>query len=195
MDIDIDFKNRDELIAVLKPKIASRIDANGIHRHNVGVYFQNIPTDPLTGLASIDYKRAEELGYMKVDLLNLNVYEGVKSNEHLDKLINQEPLWELLEERSVIEQLFHLHTDINTEVCLGMKPKTVEELAITIAIVRPGKQHLIGKSWSDIRAEIWKPTEKYYFKKAHAFGYAMVILVQLNLMVEQAQESLNGQLL
>ena len=187
MDVDIDFKDRSQLIDLVKPVIASRIDAQGVHRHNVGVYFQDIPLDPTTGQASLDYKVAEDLGYTKIDFLNLNIYQGVESVEHMDQLVQQEPIWELLEERSIVEKLFQLGSDLNTDVCLGMKPRTLEELAIVIAIVRPGKQHLIGKSWEAIRREIWEPSEKYWYKKSHAFGYAMVIAVQLNLLVETAQ--------
>jgi len=189
MDIDIDFKDRSEVIDLLKPVIASRIDSQGVHKHNVGVYFQDIPLDPTTGQSSLDYKVAEDLGYTKIDFLNLNIYQEVKSIQHMDSLVDQEPIWELLEERSIVEKLFQLGSEINTDVCLGMKPRTLEELAIVIAIVRPGKQHLIGKSWEAIRREIWEPSEKYYFKKAHAFGYAMVISVQLNLLVEKAQQA------
>ena len=195
MDIDIDFKDRSELIDLLKPVIASRIDTQGVHKHNVGVYFQDIPLDPTSGQASLDYKVAEELGYTKIDFLNLNIYQGVESIEHLDRLVAQEPIWELLEERSIVEKLFQLNSEINTDVCLGMKPRTLEELAIVIAIVRPGKQYLIGKSWETIRKEIWQPSEKYYYKKSHAFGYAMVIAVQLNLIVEAAQKDQEEQII
>jgi hypothetical protein len=35
---------------------------------------------------------------------------------------------------------------------------------------------------------VWNKPEdgSYYFKKSHSFGYAMAIVVQLNLIVEQA---------
>ena len=185
MDIDIDFKDRDHAVAVLKPIIASRIQDEKLVKHNVGVYFQDIPIHPFEGVAAIEYKQAEELGYTKVDFLNLSVYQGVRDNDHLETLVSTEPLWELLEDREVVGQLFQLHTEINTERCVLMKPRSVEQLAVVLAISRPGKVHLIGESWDRIMKEIWAPTDKYYYKKSHAVSYAMVVVVQLNLMVEK----------
>ena len=34
-----------------------------------------------------------------------------------------------------------------------------------------------------IEKEVWERTDDYFFKKSHAIGYAMVIIVQLNLLV------------
>jgi DNA polymerase III alpha subunit len=67
-------------------------------------------------------------------------------------------------------------------------PSSIEQLAMFIALLRPGKRHLIGKSWQTIEAEIWIPTEKYYFKKSHAIAYATSIVVQLNLLASQSIE-------
>lgn len=187
MDIDIDFKNRNEAVELLKPIAASRIEGNNLQKHNVGVYFQNIPQ--FDGQSLVDYRKAEDFGFTKIDFLNLHVYEPIKDNAHLDKLVQQEPLWELFTEREIVSQLFQLHTEINTEICVNMKPASVEELAMVLAIGRPGKQHLIGKSFSELVDEIWKPTEAYYYKKSHAVGYAMVIIVQLNLIVEQLTQA------
>jgi DNA polymerase III alpha subunit len=67
-----------------------------------------------------------------------------------------------------------------------MKPTSVEELAMCLALIRPAKRHLIGKTWTEIGTEIWEKPENgdYYFKKAHAVAYAMVIAVQINLICE-----------
>lgn len=186
MDIDIDFKNRDEAVALFKPIIASRLQDGKLTRHNVGVYFQDIPIHPIEGVANIEYNTAEQLGYTKVDFLNLSVYADVRDNDHLDQMVAQEPMWELLEDREIVGQLFQLHTEINTELCVLMKPTSVEQLAIVLAIARPGKVHLIGRSWDEIAKEIWLPSDRYYFKKSHAYSYAMVVVVQLNMMVEKA---------
>jgi hypothetical protein len=60
-------------------------------------------------------------------------------------------------------------------------------LAATLAIIRPAKRHLADKSWEEIEKEVWlKPTNnEYYFKKAHAFAYAMSVVVHMNLICEE----------
>jgi DNA polymerase III alpha subunit len=68
-----------------------------------------------------------------------------------------------------------------------MKPRTIDELAMFLGLIRPAKRHLIGKTWTEIGMEIWtKPVNgEYYFKKSHAVAYAMAIVVQMNLICEQ----------
>ena len=66
-----------------------------------------------------------------------------------------------------------------------MKPKNVEQLARVLAMIRPGKRHLIGKSWDEIEDEIWTKTDdKFSFKKSHSYAYATLIVVQMNLLCE-----------
>jgi DNA polymerase III alpha subunit len=184
-DIDIDVADRDGILEKLKHRVA-RIDREGdkYDKHNTGVYFQDIPYDPFTNMATIDHKKADEMGYFKIDLLNVHLYKDVKNEEHVNKLVNQEPVWELLEHKEVVERLFHLNNYY--ELCKQHKPKNIEQLAMLLAIIRPGKAHLQGKSWEEIEKDVWtKPTDgSYYFKKSHSFGYAMVIVLQLNLMAE-----------
>jgi DNA polymerase III alpha subunit len=97
-----------------------------------------------------------------------------------------EPLWDLLEQDDFTDLLFHVNGYGN--LLRQMKPTSVEELAMLLALIRPAKRHLIGKTWTEIGAEIWtKPTnDEYYFKKAHAVSYAMAIVVQMNLICEGA---------
>jgi DNA polymerase III alpha subunit len=71
-----------------------------------------------------------------------------------------------------------------------LQPKSVIELAMVLAMIRPGKKHLIPvcqeKGFDAIENEIWTKTEdSYFFKKAHAVSYASVIIVQLNLLCER----------
>lgn len=183
-DVDIDMPDRDKLLKIIPHVPASQKKDGQYSRHNTGVYFQNIPFFPLEGYSTLDYKEAAEEGFLKIDFLNNHVYENVRSEEHLDQLINEEPLWELLEHPEIVETLFHLgnYADLVTQY----RPRSVEQLAMMLALVRPSKKHLIGKSWEEIEKEIWEvPTDGgYYFKRAHSFAYAMVIVVQLNLMRE-----------
>lgn len=188
-DVDIDFKDRDEALDGLLHIPASRLEKGDLRRHNVGVYFQNIPTDPLTGLSSIPYEEAEERGYFKLDFLNLNVYKGVRDEAHLNDLISKEPMWEMLEDELIVEQLFHLsgHYDIVS----AYKPRSIMQLAMVLALIRPGKRYLQGYDWPQVEADIWTATDndEFTFKKAHAVSYAHVVVVQMNLLLEQALES------
>ena len=191
-DVDIDFANRDEALKDFLHIPASRVERDDLQKHNVGVYFQAIPTDPLTGMASIPFKEAEERGYFKVDFLNLNVYKDVRDEAHLNKLIAEEPMWEILENKDACDELFQLGGLIDGiptfELLDAYKPRSIMDLAIFLALIRPRKKHLIGQEWEAIKEEIWLPGDEslYGFKKAHAVSYAHVVVVQMNLWLENA---------
>jgi DNA polymerase III alpha subunit len=183
-DIDIDFADRTRALDVLK-HIDARIDKD--KKHNTGVYCTAVPYDPVTGISTLNYKEAEERGYFKIDFLNVSVYEGVKSKEHLTQLLNQEPLWDLLEQKEFCDMIFHVNGYHN--LIAELKPSTIEELAMFLALLRPGKKHLIPvckeKGFQEISDEIWTKTTEYSFKKSHSIGYAHAIVVQMNLICEQ----------
>lgn len=184
-DIDIDLDDRNTLLDTL-PHIMARIDReDGYVKHNTGVYFQDIPFDPITNMTTLDHKLAEELGYFKIDLLNNSVYKGVEDEQHLMSLANTEPMWALLEDAEIVEQMFHIgqHADLVTR----LKPHSIPQLAMVLAIIRPGKAHLQQSDWGEIEREVWqRPDEGYFFKKSHAYAFATAIVVQMNLMVEKA---------
>ena len=184
-DIDIDFLNRAAVLDVIKHVPASLEDGK---KHNTGVYCHEIPTNPLTGNSSIDYKAADARGYFKIDFLNVSAYEGVRSEGHLKELLTAEPLWDLLEDPAVCDQLFHINGYHN--LIAKLKPKSIEELSMFLALLRPGKKHLIPvcekEGFQGVENEIWTKTDDaYFFKKAHAVAYAHVIVVQLNLLCER----------
>ncbi len=185
-DIDIDFADRDIALQYVAHTPASLIKDNVLKRHNVGVYLHDVPVDPITNFCSIEYKRAEELGFFKMDFLNVSVYKDVKSPEHLDKLMNATPMWEILEDEAIVDGLFHLggHFDVVSK----MKPKSVMQLAMVLALIRPAKRYLVGKTWAEVEKEIWTASDDdlYAFKKSHALAYSLVIVVQMNLLVEGA---------
>ena len=184
-DIDIDFVDRNKVLEIIKHVPAS-IDGN--KKHNTGVYVQPIPVNPLTGHATIDYKSAEDRGYFKIDFLNVSAYQGVRSEDHLVQLLDTEPLWDLLHEKEVCDQLFHVN---GYHVLLKeLNPSSVEELAMVLAMIRPGKKHLIpickDQGFQAIKDDIWtKVEDSYFFKRSHAVSYSAVIVVQLNLVCEK----------
>lgn len=185
-DIDIDVADREQLLKLVPHFPAMQRDGAKQRKHNTGVYFHEVPVNPLTGMCSLDYTEAEQVGYFKIDVLNVGLYKSISSPAHLDRLSETEPIWELLEQPEVVSQLFHLSN--HTDITCAMKPHNLEELAMLLAIIRPGKSHLRYKPWDEVKKEVWlKPEDgSYYFKKSHSFGYAMAIVVQLNLIVEQA---------
>lgn len=185
-DIDIDFADRSRILEIIKHVPASIKDENGtFKKHNSGVYCTAIPYNPLTGAASIDYKEAEERGYFKIDFLNAGVYKDIRDEEHLNYLMKQEPLWDLLLQDEFVNLLFHLngHGDVLRKTC----PTSVEQLSAVLAMIRPAKRYLIGKDWTTIMKEVWTipTTNEYFFKKSHATAYAMAIVVQMNLICER----------
>ena len=181
-DIDIDFADRQKILDKITHTSASIIDNKGTKTHNTGVYFTDCPKIPNTSQASIDYKVLEKLGYFKLDLLNVNIYNQVTSRDHLKNLINTQPPWHRLQDKLFVDQLFHLNGHF--EVVSTLKPKTLEQLACCLAIIRPAKRYLLGKSWQEINEQVWqKPTDdQYYFKKAHATSYAMAVMIHMNLL-------------
>jgi hypothetical protein len=187
-DIDIDFADRKKVLDLIK-HIPASIESNGIFKkHNTGVYCHSIPYNPLTDTASIEYKAAEDRGYFKIDFLNVSAYSGVRDEEHLIQLLNTEPLWDLLEQKDVCDQLFHIN-GYHTLVA-ELKPTSIVELSMVLAMIRPGKKHLIPickqQGFQAINDEIWTKTEDaYFFKKSHSISYASVIAVQLNLLCEK----------
>ncbi len=184
-DIDIDFADRAKALEHFKHVGAAIKEDSTFKKHNTGIYCTSVQYNPFTGLSTIDYKEAENRGYFKIDFLNVSVYEKVKSREHLKQLMETEPLWDLLEQQDFADLLFHVNG--HSGLMKQMKPRSIEELAMCIALIRPAKRHLIGKTWTEIGQTIWTKPEngEYYFKKAHAIAYAHVIVVQMNLICEE----------
>ena len=59
-DIDIDVADRRSLLKLIK-NVPALIERDGKKvKHNTGVYFHDIPSDPFSGLSTIDYQKAEE---------------------------------------------------------------------------------------------------------------------------------------
>lgn len=185
-DIDIDVADRNKLLRLIKNTPAMMNNKGRKQRHNTGVYFHEVPSDPFTGLATVDYTEAEQLGFFKIDILNVNIYESIKDPAELDELMSMEPMWELLEHREVVEKLFHIHS--HYDIVKRMRPRSVEQLAAVLAVIRPAKRYLLGKDWDTVFREVWVRPEgdEYFFKKAHAVSYAVAIVVQLNQLVKNS---------
>jgi DNA polymerase III alpha subunit len=184
-DIDIDFADREKAIELFDCVVASRNEKGTLVKHNTGLYFHKVPVDPNNNLCEVAYEEAENLGYFKIDFLNVGLYKDIKNEQHLDDLMNREPLWDLLEQREFVDMLFHING--HEKILQTMKPKSISQLAAILAMIRPAKRYLIGKNWDDVLKEVWVKPEngEYYFKKSHATAYAVAIVVQMNLICEK----------
>ena len=181
-DIDIDFANRNDVLEKLQHRIARM---NSEKKHNSGVYVTECPHNPIDNISTLDYKTAEDRGYFKLDFLNVSIYKNVKNEQHLTELMEREPIWQLLEHEDFSEKVFHLNG--HSALLKQLKPSSVQQLAASLAIIRPAKRYLVNESWETILREVWiKPTDgAYFFKKAHAFSYAMAVCVHMNLICDE----------
>jgi hypothetical protein len=189
-DIDIDVADRDQALAVFEHTAASIIRDGKIAKHNTGVYFTPIPVDPYTGRASLDYEAAEERGYVKLDILNVGLYQQVKSEQHLQQLMQQEPAWDRLYDPEFCARLIHIGAHYDTLIKMPEAVNSIPRLAMFLAVIRPAKRNLIGKTWTEVAQTVWeRPTDdSYYFKKAHAVGYAHLVAVNMNLLTLASEQ-------
>lgn len=189
-DIDLDLADRDQLLKLIQATPARQMHQGQVRRHNSGVYVTDIPYDPVNQCAAIDYEQAEDLGYFKIDLLNMSVYELVKSPEHYKEMLDQTPPWsQLWKEPEWSKQLVHIGN--YTELLASMKPDSIPRMAAFISIIRPGKAHLQNKPWAEVFESVWDgdSSRGFVFKHAHAIGYAALVALHMNLINQfSAQE-------
>ena len=181
-DIDIDFGDRDKLLSLIKHTPAAMRNVKPMRKHATGVYITDVPYDPANNMASIDYTVADKRGYFKLDLLNVHVYSQVRNEAHLIELMT-EPDWGKLKDPIFVEKLIHLNNQYYNLQKMPEPVDSIPRLAMFLAVIRPGKKHLIGEKWSEVTKTVWdKGTDGYVFKKAHAIAYANLVVVHMNLL-------------
>lgn len=182
-DIDIDLANRDQLLQLIQATPARQLHQGQVRRHNSGVYVTDIPYDPVNACAAMDYETAEQLGYFKIDLLNMTVYQLIRDPDHYEQLLEQEPPWHRLwTDPEWARQLVHIGN--YTELINSMRPDSIPRMAAFISIIRPGKAHLQNKPWSTVFESVWDGNDSrgFVFKHAHALGYAALVSLHMNLL-------------
>lgn len=182
-DIDIDLADRDQLLTLIRYTPARQVVQGQVRKHNSGVYVTDIPYDPVHRCAAIDYESAEDMGYFKIDLLNMSVYQNIKSPEHYEEMLSATPPWDRLWNDPAWSQLL-VHVGNYTDLLVKMKPDTIPRMAAFISIIRPGKAHLQNKDWSEVFNSVWDGDDSkgYTFKKAHAVSYAALVALHMNLL-------------
>jgi hypothetical protein len=182
-DIDIDLADRDQLLALIRTTPARQNNHGQVRRHNSGVYATDIPWDPVNACAAIDYETAEQLGYFKIDLLNMTVYKLIQDPAHYDRMLAQEPAWSRLwSDPDWSGQLVHIGN--YTELLKTMRPDSIPRMAAFISIIRPGKAHLQGQPWDQVFASVWdgNASQGFVFKQSHAISYAALVALHMNLL-------------
>jgi hypothetical protein len=182
-DIDIDLADRDQLLKLIKVVPACQITQNQVRRHNSGVYATDIPWDPVNACAAIDYETAEQLGYFKIDLLNMSVYQLIQSSEHYEHMLSLTPPWSRLwTDPDWAKNLAHVGN--YTNLLASMRPDSIPRMAAFISIIRPGKAHLQNCNWEQVFATVWDGDDSrgFVFKKSHAISYAALVALHMNLL-------------
>lgn len=184
-DVDIDFADRTKLLQYVRGTTARLENGN---KHNTGVYFTDIPIAH-DGIATLDHKTAETLGYFKLDLLNVGVYERVRNEMHLVELM-REPNWNKLQDREFFEQLIHVGKHYDTMLKMPEPVNSIPRMAMFLAVIRPAKRHLIGRTWAEVGKTIWEKAgqDSYSFKKSHSVAYAQLVTVHMNIIEEQNEQ-------
>jgi hypothetical protein len=188
-DIDLDLADREQLLKLIRAIPARQMHQGQVRRHNSGVYVTDIPYDPVNACASIDYEQAENLGYFKIDLLNMSVYQLITSPNHYEQMLSQEPTWaRLWTDTEWAKQLVHIgnYADLLT----SMKPDSIPRMAAFISIIRPGKAHLQNRPWAEVFESVWDGDDSrgFVFKHAHAIGYAALVALHMNLLSQSAEQ-------
>jgi hypothetical protein len=182
-DIDIDLADRDQILKLINAISARQIHQGKIRRHNSGVYVTDIPYDPVNACAAIDYEQAEQLGYFKIDLLNMSVYQLISDPSHYQQMLDLEPPWSRLwTDTDWARQLAHIGN--YTDLLETMRPDSIPRMAAFISIIRPGKAHLQNKDWNTVFESVWDgdASQGFVFKQSHAVGYATLVALHMNLL-------------
>ena len=182
-DIDLDLADRNQLLQLIQATSARQHHQGQIRQHNSGVYVTDIPYDPVNACAAIDYEQAEQLGYFKIDLLNMSVYQLIQDPAHYQQMLDQTPPWSRLwNDSEWASQLVHIGN--YTELLNNMRPDSVPRMASFISIIRPGKAHLQNQPWDKVFESVWDRDDSrgFVFKKSHSLGYATLVTLHMNLL-------------
>jgi hypothetical protein len=171
--------------------------------HPAGVYFyKTVPS--FNGVAVLDYKTMEKCEYQKIDILNNTYLDGITSQD-LDifvKLIDENNIdWHQLWNYEFPYQLTKYPF-----ILREFEVSSVLDIAIVIAIIRPGALHNYDKMKNYIHTDklLKNKSEndrkildetygipvfdeqfkllgindgKYRYKKPHSIGYAYILLI------------------
>jgi hypothetical protein len=117
-------------------------------------------------------------------LLNVHEYSQVRDERHLIELMG-DPDWYNLNDRVFVEKLIHLSNHYQSIKKMPEPVNSIPRLAMFLALIRPAKKHLIGKSWREVSQTIWdRENDGYHFKKSHSLAYSHLVVVHMNLLTK-----------
>lgn len=180
-DVDIDVAPDTDKKLFGTPAMVYNEKTERIAPHPSGVYLEPVPIDKVTGLCAFDYEYGNEHGFMKVDVLNNSVYTEFESKEEVRECLEKEPDWNDFLDEKLVSKLPHIGK--HYELVLELKPKSIEDLADILALIRPGKIEFLDEYMEDkirVRKKLYKRSSGMYFKKSHAVSYACMIVALLN---------------
>jgi len=182
-DVDIDVKSNTKKEKFGIRAILYNADSMKISPHPSGYYFDtNMPIDKMTGNAAIEAKRAEELGFIKIDLLTNTAYDVFNSKDDVLRAADRTPDWDMLLDKNFIKRLPQLHNQY--ELVNYIRPRSISELADLLALLRPGKMKFLEDYKSDpekVRRNLYRRSvEGYHYKKSHAISTAIQIVAIMN---------------
>jgi hypothetical protein len=184
-DIDIDVGDRDYALSLIPHVRAVIVDGDEQRRHPSGIYVTRMPYDPKTGTATLSYEEAEQRGYLKLDLLNVSVYNSIKDYKDYETLLNTEPPWERLLDKKFCSKIIHVGNWHSVITEMPEPINSIPRMAMFLSIIRPGKKHLIGKCWREISETVWDNAGNdggYTFKKSHAVSYSKLVSLHMNIL-------------
>lgn len=179
-DIDIDVKPSTDKKAYGIQAMVYNENQKKVLPHPAGFYLEPVPVDDVTGNCAFDYKYGSECGFMKVDILSNTVYEGFRDKEEVLRCLESEFDWGVFDDERIVSGLPHIakHFDIVSQV----KPQCIDDLADILALIRPGKRDKLTsylRNKEKVRKTLYRRAndDLNYFKKSHAYSYAMMIMV------------------
>lgn len=182
-DIDIDVNSGTKKTKYGVRAMVYNKDTEKILPHPSGVHITDIPVDGMTGNAAIDHELSDELGFLKVDLLTNASYDVFATKDEVVRMSQMEPDWDWFLDENIVKTLPHIanHFDVVEKVT----PRSIDDLADILALIRPGKRHLLDnyvKNKEAVRRELYRRSsnKKAYFKKSHSYSYALMIVTVLN---------------
>ena len=97
-----------------------------------------------------------------------------------------DPDWNMLNDRKIVEQLIHLNNSYDLLRRMPEPIDSIPRLAMFLAVIRPSKRHLLGKTYKEIMKTVWeKDNTGYTFKRSHAIAYSQLVVVHMNLLKEE----------
>lgn len=184
-DIDIDVAGGFDREGLGTRAMVYNEEQEKILPHPSGIYVEPVPVDEMTGLCAFDHRYGDEQGYLKVDILTNTTYDRFGSKADLLQSAEQEPDWSMLLDPDVVSRLPHVGKHL--DVLQAVSPRSVEALADVLALIRPGKIHLLEAYLAhpeSVRLQLYRRAAngKPYFKRSHAIPYALMIVSVLNKM-------------